>query len=131
MLPIRDFILVSDSAFDSIYVALLYAEIVTSALLTLSAPYLSHETPSLRRHAETVSENAAYVALSVAETYMGVEADLAHGDIPPFVLPWLYMSGKWFLERGSLGDLSTIEGALERLNAKWKSAGTLSLSRGC
>ncbi|OAA66938.1 Transcription factor [Niveomyces insectorum RCEF 264] len=94
------------------------------ALFTLSAPYLAHTEPTLRRHAEAVSDNAAYVALAVAEAYMGAPTmDMKYGDIPPFELPWLYMAGRWFLEKGSLRDFGAIERALTRLNTKWKSAG--------
>lgn len=50
--------------------------------------------------------------------------DLTHGDVPPFVLHWFYLAGVRFLNGGYFEDLSVIETALERLNAKWKSAGT-------
>lgn len=102
---------------------------VASALLTLSALYLSHEEQSLRERAETISDNAAHVALSVVENYMETDTmDLAYGDIPPFVMQWLYVAGTRFLKGGDLEKLSTIERSLERLNAKWKSAGVLSVS---
>ncbi|KAF9239047.1 transcriptional regulator family: Fungal Specific TF [Penicillium roqueforti] len=94
------------------------------ALLTLYAPYLSHEEPNLRERANAVSNDAASFALAVAEEYMETESvDLTHGDIPPFVLHWFYLAGVRFIVTSQLRGLGVIETALEKLNAKWKSAG--------
>lgn len=49
--------------------------------------------------------------------------DLTHGDIPPFVLHWFYLAGVRFIITSQLRGLGVIETALEKLNAKWKSAG--------
>lgn len=96
-----------------------------SAILILYAPYLQKdESKELPQRAKNASENAALVALSVAQGYIDKDpTSLGHGDIPPFMIPWLYMAGAWFIREGLVSELNVVRDALRQINIKWKSAG--------
>ena len=84
----------------------------------------------LQEQATRVLNNAADVAYRVAETYLMTENfDLQHGDIPPFMLSWMYMSVVHLINHGDAAGISqydekvnTITKALHKLSKKWNSA---------
>ncbi|KAH8901211.1 hypothetical protein GQ53DRAFT_4360 [Thozetella sp. PMI_491] len=95
-------------------------------LYILYAPYLEvNPQDPLHQKARAVCANAASVALEVARIYLSPDTSyLAHGDIPAFVAPWLYKTGAWFIQEESLDDLAVVERALQKLDTKWRAAGT-------
>ena len=63
----------------------------------------------------------AYLA---ADKYLRTDAtESTSGDVPPFVMPWLYMGGSWFIEEKSFDNLLVIEQALSKIKKRWKLAG--------
>lgn len=91
----------------------------------------------LHQRAVVVTNNSTILALQVAEKYLYTEKfNIQYGDVPPFVLPWMYMAGVRLLKRchddGSsenMEKLAIIENTLQKLDHKWKAAGKLCLSR--
>jgi hypothetical protein len=69
-----------------------------SALFILYSPYLSCDEPCFRGKALSTFNNAADVALKVVERYnAGETIDPVYGDIPFFMLPWLYLGSVHFI----------------------------------
>jgi hypothetical protein len=110
---------------------------VTSALMTLYTSYLGNNGEGglngLQHRAVVVLDNAADIAYQVARKYLEKESfDYQYGDIPPFVLPWMYMAAVRLINQSRGRDTSelneklvTIEKALKELSDKWKSSGEL------
>ncbi|KAL7904128.1 fungal-specific transcription factor domain-containing protein [Trichoderma velutinum] len=96
-----------------------------AAILTLHMPYLQPDQSSeLRQKARDSSENAAVAAMKMAQEYITEDpTNLCHGDISPFVIPWIYLAGVWFIHERAAEHLSVIYDALSQLDVKWKSAG--------
>ena len=95
--------------------------------------YIRHQDGirgQLQEQAIRVLNNAADVAYRVAETYIMTEIfDLQHGDIPPFMLSWMYMAVVHLINSGNAAGVSqcdekvnTIKKALHKLSKKWNSA---------
>ena len=93
--------------------------------MTLYKPHLRHDQGSLfYDQAAKSSENAALIALRSVDVDLDqYDKDPQYGDIPPFVLPWIYKAGIWFIDTGATDELKVIETALYKLNAKWRAAG--------
>ena len=69
-------------------------------------------------------DGAAHLALKVAEMYIKLDTiDCTYGDVPPFVLPWMYKAGVRFVQTTDVKRLNVIESALRKLDTKWKAAG--------
>ena len=111
-----------------------------NALVLLHTPYarsngLDSGLSQLSFTAVAAIDSAAKMAFEMATRFVEHDRyelhDYTHGDIPPFILPWLYMSGARYVELhkrdGSeewLGRLGTLEKTLEITKGKWKAAGT-------
>jgi hypothetical protein len=85
---------------------------------------------NLEQRATSVLDDAADVAYRVAETYLATEKfDNQHGDIPPFMLSWMYMATVYLVGHGHANGISqyddkvkVIENVLHKLSEKWNLA---------
>lgn len=91
---------------------------------------MEHQAGPLYESAKRVLDTAAMVSLQVTREYSSTdELNLTYGDIPPFVVPWLYKMATWFLQDGQKDNFKIIESALRKLDRRWKSAGKTRYSR--
>ncbi|KAF2100504.1 hypothetical protein NA57DRAFT_54588 [Rhizodiscina lignyota] len=108
-----------------------------NALVLLYSPYAKAETldenlTQLRINSFDVLDDSASMAFDMAKNlFLHFELyDYKFGDIPPFVLPFMYMSGVRYIELFKKDGseewrvrLNTLKRALKHIDEKWKSAG--------
>lgn len=95
-----------------------------SGILTLYALHQQDLASPLHQQAISAADDAADLALKVAEKYLKTDIpDFTNGDVPPFILPWMYKAGMRFLQTAEVKKLSVVESALHKLDTKWKAAG--------
>ncbi|CRG84847.1 Photosystem I P700 chlorophyll a apoprotein A1 [Talaromyces islandicus] len=105
------------------------------ALITLHSQYLPSLEPEMyndeiQERAIKALDEAAGAAFVTMRKFLDTDKiDPRHGEIPPFIFPWLYKSSMYYIQRYNVDKsddlkyrIATLEQALRYFSTRWKSA---------
>lgn len=112
--------------------------ICCNAVALLYSPFTERSGPDqsmsfLGFAANGAMDNVAHMAYEMASDFLDRHDlyDYEYGDIPPFILPWVYHSAVFYMQlhkrdksEGSKARLDALEKILKYVDGKWKAAGT-------